>query len=89
MADPDADAAGRRVVDVAVRSDARAPAASAGARIDLFQEAGARGAVVERAFDVALSAPSQIRVALAPVAGPAVLCGLVVEPVIDGPGTDR
>ncbi len=51
------------------------------ARIDLFKETGGKARVFERSWPVQLARPGCVTVTLTPVAGKALLCGAVLEPV--------
>ncbi len=50
-------------------------------RVDIFQLAGKRNQIVVRDYDLDLGSGGSVDVRLAPIQGPAIVCGAVLEPV--------
>ena len=73
LLDPDVTATGQRVFEVKV---ADIPADS----VDIFSHAGGTGRMVRLTYPVTLKSAGAVALALTPVKGNAILCGVVLEP---------
>jgi hypothetical protein len=80
-ADPASTAAGQRVFDVKVITDAAAAVTARSDRVDICARAGGANRVLELVYPVTLTAPGAVEVKLTPVTGKALICGAVLEPV--------
>ncbi|MBI2924710.1 MAG: hypothetical protein HYY24_03285 [Verrucomicrobia bacterium] len=80
-ADPTSTAARQRVFDLKVTTGAAGAITTRTDRVDIFARAGGAHRVLELVYPVKLTASGAVEVELAPVAGSALICGAVLEPV--------
>jgi len=77
--DPDSTAPGQRVFNVAVKTQPDGKSAEPIESVDVFKEAGGKNRLCERVIPVVLEHPGNVTITLTPVAGKAVISGLVLE----------